>query len=388
MSKNGSGRKRTKSLIIIIGLTLVVTLLAYYLISKISSKNTTQHEESRSKETDKLLVAFLTPGSATDLGYNFQINQGRIALEAQLRDEIRTTIWQGVSVSDANNVIQRFCDNGAKLIFSADPQYIPHTQAAAQNNTDVKFMQFFSSQRSNNIGTYAIHDWEPTYVCGVAAALTAQDKTRFAFIGPKPVFTAKWTVNAFALGARSINDKITVEMVYTGSWYDPKAERAAVEQLADKGIEVVYVFLISPITAVQTAENIDLYVLSHFSDLSWIAPKKWITGTTWNWHKIFIEVTALVLKDSWEPKNYGGGFKEGYATIAPFGPDVNHSAQEKVRQTIRMISSGELNVFAGPIKDNHGNLKVPGGDTMTIQEILSTDWLVEGVRDMSGEEAD
>ena len=333
-------------------------------------------------------MAFLTPSSVADWGYNFQVNQGRIALEAQLRDEIRTVMREGVSVSDAGKVIQGFCDNGAKLIFSADPQYIPHTQAVAENNTDVKFMQFFSSQRSDNVGTYGIRDWEPTYVCGVAAAMTAQSKTRFAFIGPIPVSTSKWTVNAFTLGARSVDEKITVEMVYTGSWYDPKAERAAVEQMADKGIDVVYVFVISPVTAVQTAENMGLHVLSHFSDLSWVAPKMWITGTTWNWHKIFIEVTNLVLKDSWEPKNYGGGFKHGYATIAPFGPDVNYSAQEKIRQTIRKIASRDLHVFVGPIKDNQGNLKVPEGKTMTVQEILSTDWLVEGVRDISGEEAD
>ena len=348
-----------------------------------SSTNATKQKESGTQETDKLLVAFLTPGSSADWGYNFQVNQGRIALETQLRDEIRTVIREGVATSDAGKVIQGFCDNGAKLIFSADPQYESHTQAVAENNTDVKFMQFFSSQKSDNVGTYAIHDWEPTYVCGVAAAMTAQNKTRFAFIGPMPISTAKWTANAFTLGARSVNEKITVEMVCTGSWYDPKAERAAVEQMADKGIEVVYVFVIGPITAVQTAENMGLYVLSHFSDLSWVAPKMWITGTTWNWHKIFIETTDLVLKDSWEPKNYGGGFKQGYATIAPFGPDVNYSAQEKIRQTIRKIAADELQVFAGPIKDNQGNLKVPEGKTMTAQEILSTDWLVEGVRDIS-----
>ena len=61
------------------------------------------------KETDKLLVAFLTPGSSADWGYNFQVNQGRIALEAQLRDEIRTVIREGVAASDAGKVIQGFC---------------------------------------------------------------------------------------------------------------------------------------------------------------------------------------------------------------------------------------------------------------------------------------
>ena len=93
-------------------------------------------------------------------------------------------------------------------------------------------------------------------------------------------------------------------------------------------------------------------------------------------------LTCPKANQSWKPKNYGGGFKQGYATIAPFGPDVNYSAQEKIRQTIRKIAGDELHIFTGPIKDNQGNLKVPEGKTMTVQEILSTDWLIEGVRDI------
>ncbi|NIO68298.1 MAG: hypothetical protein GTN71_04400 [Anaerolineae bacterium] len=55
--------------------------------------------------------------------------------------------------------------------------------------------------------------------------------------------------------------------------------------------------------------------------------------------------------------------------------DVKDLVEEKKAE----IVAGEFDVFVGPIKDNTGELRVPEGETMTDEEKLAFDWLVEGV---------
>jgi len=322
------------------------------------------------------------PGSADDWGYNYQIDRGRLALASHFRKEIRTILRPNIPTSGAvGGVLRQLCDDGADLIFVADPQYQQQALAVARKYPEVTFMQFFTSITRSNLGSYAYRDWEPTYACGVAAAMTARDKTRFGFVGPLPVAPAKFTVNAFTLGVRSVTPTATVNLVYTGSWYDPDAECAAVERLTRRGVAAIYVFAVSPIVAVQTAEDQGVHVLAHFSDLSSLAPSQWVTGTTWNWQTVFIEVTERVLEDRWESRRYGGGFREGYATIAPFGPAVDFESQTQTRQAIKDIASGGLEVFGGPVRDNKGVLRVMAGESLPVAEIVTMDWLVEGVRE-------
>ena len=44
-----------------------------------------------------------------------------------------------------------------------------------------------------------------------------------------------------------------------------------------------------------------------------------------------------------------------------------------------MIVSGELKIFAGPLKDNKGNEKIKAGEAGGMELLDTTDWLIEGV---------
>ena len=76
-----------------------------------------------------------------------------------------------------------------------------------------------------------------------------------------------------------------------------------------------------------------------------------------------------------------GGLDKGYVGLASFGPSVPESAKERAKQVIQAIIAGKTNVFSGPIKDNRGKERVAKGESLTVPQIVSMDWLVEGVRD-------
>ncbi len=70
---------------------------------------------------------------------------------------------------------------------------------------------------------------------------------------------------------------------------------------------------------------------------------------------------------------------DGILDLAPFGDMVPQDVQDEVNAAKEQIISGELHPFTGPINDNTGELRVEEGQTMTDEELLAFDWLVEGV---------
>ena len=338
-------------------------------------------ESSTSKTSEKLQVGFVLVGPTSDWGFNYQHNQGRLALEARLRDEVHTVVAENIpETAEAERIMQRMINEGAKLIYATSYGYLESALRVAEKNPNVTFMHCFGNKQSANLGTYGSNMWEVAYVGGVIAAMTSSDNSQFGFVAAHPIPPILWILNAFALGAQSVNEDITVDTIFTNSWYNPAAETEAVNSLASKGVGVVYMLVDSGIAGVQAAERAGIYSLAHHADLSSFAPQGWITGSVWGWSSLYENVTLSVINKTWKSGHIGGGLKEGYTELAPFGPAVSGEAQQRARELIKQIAAGELNVFAGPIYDTTGEVRVTAGETLPLAQILSMDWGVRGVR--------
>lgn len=333
------------------------------------------------KGSPKLQVGFITVGPTSDFGYNYQHNQGRLALEAAMRNQVKTVLVENVpETAEVERVMQRMAAEGAQLIFATSYGYLDSALRVAQKTPNVIFMHCLGDKSAPNLGTYSASLWEPAYVAGVVAAMTSPKNPHFGFVGAHPIPPVFWILNAFALGGQSVNKAFTVDTVFTNSWNDPAAETEAVKSLADKKVAGVYVLVDSPIAGVQAAERAGIFALAQHADLSTFAPKGWLTGSVWGWAKLYEDVARSVINKAWTNHHVTGGFKEGYVALAPFGPAVNSATQQRAHELVAQIASGKLNVFAGPIKDSKGTVRVAAGKTLSVPEILSFGWVVDGVR--------
>lgn len=333
------------------------------------------------KNSSKLQIGFLTVGPTSDFGFNYQHNQGRLALEAMMRDQVHTVVAENIpETADAERVMQRMADEGANLIFATSYGYLDSTLRVAEKNPSVIFMHCLGTKQAANLGTYSAALWEPAYVSGMVAARTAKGKRNLGFVTSYPIPPVFWIINAFTLGAQSVDKAITVDAVFTNSWNNPAAETEAVRSLvANRSIAAVYVLVDSPIAGVQTAERAGIYSLAQHADLSTFAPKGWLTGSVWNWGKLYQEVAQSVINKTWTNRHISGGFKEGYVSLAPFGVAVDGESQKKARQLVDQIAAGQLNVFTGPIANADGVEKIPAGKSLSAEEVLTMDWVVRGV---------
>jgi basic membrane protein A len=65
--------------------------------------------------------------------------------------------------------------------------------------------------------------------------------------------------------------------------------------------------------------------------------------------------------------------------LSDFGPEVPQEVKDKVAQTIKDLDAGTLVTFAGPIKDQDGNVVVNEGEVLTDDLMGNVNWFVEGM---------
>ena len=80
------------------------------------------------------------------------------------------------------------------------------------------------------------------------------------------------------------------------------------------------------------------------------------------------------------PRRVTGKLKDEFSRLSPFGPSVTEPMRARILATKARIIDGSFEIYRGPIKDNNGNLAIPAGTTLEIEdvELDKMNWLVEG----------
>ena len=133
--------------------------------------------------------------------------------------------------------------DGAKLIFPTSFGYFdPHVLVMAKKYPDVMFLHcgglWNEKVHPKNVGSYFGYIDECQYLSGIVAGHTTKSK-KIGFVAAKPIPQVRRNINAFELGARSVDPKITCTVIFTGDWSMPVKEAEATNSLIDQGVDVV-----------------------------------------------------------------------------------------------------------------------------------------------------
>ena len=192
-----------------------------------------------------------------------------------------------------------------------------------------------------------------------------------------------WNVNAFTLGARSVNPDVTCIVIFTGDWSMPKQEADATNSLIDQGADVITCHVDCPKVVIETAEKRGIMTCGYHTSQAVLAPKGYLTGAEWNWQKIYTDYVAdLKAGKKLQKHSVRGGLKEGYLKTSDYGPMVTPEAKKAADDVKAKLMTGKFVIFKGPIKDNKGNVVIPKGKEIaqTDKEMDNMNYLVEGVK--------
>src|ERR1700722_16106068 len=269
-----------------------------------------------------LKMAFVYVGPISDGGWSYEHNLGRLALEKQFGPRIETTYVESVpETADAERVIRQLAAKDYSVIFATSFGYMEPTLKVAKLFPKVHFEHATGYKTAANLVTYQARFYEGAYLLGVLAGRMSKTNT-LGFIGSFPIPEVIRNIDAFTLGARSVNPKIHTKEVWVDTWDDPGKERQGAEALIAQGADVLCQNTDSP-AAVQVAEEKGIYAFGWDSDMAKNGPHAQLTANNENWGVYYIDEINKILDGSWT----GGrqerlGIKEGVVVLTPLNPAV------------------------------------------------------------------
>jgi basic membrane protein A and related proteins len=324
-------------------------------------------------------VAFVYVDPVSDTGWSFQHDKARKEMEHVLGNKVKTTFVESVpATADAERVIRQLAAAGNQLIFTTSFGYMEPTLKVAKLFPAVKFEHATGYKTAANVVTYDTRFYEGAYLLGVLAGKTTKSNT-LGFVGSFPIPEVIRNIDAFTLGARSVNPKASVKVVWVDTWYDPGKEHQAAEVLIAQGADTLAQNTDSP-AVVQTAEKHGVHAFGWDSDMSKYGPTAQLTANTENWADYYIGEVRKVIAGTWSGgRQVTDGIKENMVVLTPLNKSVPADVAKVFNETMRAIADGQLLPFAGPLKDNAGHIKLAAGSALTREQLASINWYVEGV---------
>lgn len=323
-------------------------------------------------------VGFVYFGPVGDVGWTYQHDQGRKELEKNLGNKVAVrTVPNTLEGADGDRVVRELTADGAKVVFAVGFGYMREVLKIAAENPSKCYATSSAYMTGANASGYNAKWHEGGYLAGIVAGKTTK-ANNIGFVGAHPVPDVMWYLNGFMQGVRSVNPKANVRAVFVGSWSDPPKETDAANALINQGVDVMTHYSNTP-AVVTAADARGVPSISFHSDMRKYAPKHYLTGVTHQWGDFYTKFTTDALAGKCKGTLYFGGIKEGNIKMAPMGPQVSKEVADLVAAKSKDIAEGRLNVFAGPIKDIKGAVKVPAGATLPDAEVGKMDWYAEGI---------
>ena len=336
----------------------------------------------KASAADKFKVGFIYVGPVGDAGWTYAHDLGRKYMEKQLPNVVSTYVESVPEGADSERILTELAEKGNKVIFATSFGYMDYVQKVAARYPNVVFMHCSGYKTSKNAGTYFGRIYEGRYLSGIVAGKNTK-KNLIGYVAAFPIPEVVRGINAFTLGAQSVNPNVKVKVVWTNTWYDPATEKEAAKSLLSAGVDVVAMHQDTP-APMQAAEEKGVYAVSYNSDMRHFAPKAILTGPVWNWGPYYTKVVKSVMDGKWKSDQYWGGLSEGIVDLGPYGAMVKDDVKKLVEEKRKVLLKDDYAVFAGPIKDQTGKIRVKAGQTMTDAEMLSLNWFVQGVEGSIG----
>ena len=300
-----------------------------------------------------LKVGFVYVGPVGDAGWTFAHDLGRKAIVEKYGDRIATAFVEKVPEGpDAERVIRDLVGQGNKLVFATSFGFMDSMAKVAKDHPEVKFEHATGYKTAENLRVYEAKFYEGAWLAGILAGQMTKSNV-LGFVGSFPIPEVLRNINAFTLGAQSVNPKVRTKVVWVNAWFDPPKETEAAVSLMNQGADVLLQNTDS--TAVlQAAERAGKYAFGWDSDMSAFAPKAHLGSCVLNWGVYYDKAVGEALAGSWKTEQTKWGVKEGMVDFVKMPDFAPEAARKKVLEAREGLKAGTAHVFRGPIVDNTG----------------------------------
>ncbi len=322
--------------------------------------------------TPKLKIAFLyekTPGTSS---WTYGHELGRLYLEQTFPDEVTTVSYEGGTQDNVDERLEDAIGSGCNLIFTTTPSFVQASVKAAIANPDIRIMNCSLNTSHRYIRTYYARMHEAKFLMGAVAGAMAENN-KLVYIEDYPIYGSIANINAFALGAKMINPRAEVFL-----------EWSAVKELdIEEKIHEIGPACISGKDMMIPEEASRFFGLYHMEG----GYPRNLAMPICNWGKFYEQLIRTIMDGTWKyddkPSsnkaiNYWWGMSAGVIDVIcsqrlPIG------TKRLVELMKATISSEQFNPFSGILYSQTGVAQPDPEKSLTPEEIMTMDWLVENV---------
>jgi basic membrane protein A and related proteins len=353
----------------------LLRLLTFVALASLIAGASTGHRVPVASAGYGVRAMFLYLGPIDSNTWSYAHEQGRIAAGGS--SSVQTSYMQSVKADDAEAVIRGAVAQGYNAIFATSFDFADTVLKIAPDYPQVVFEQATGVTTAPNVGTYDGRIYQGWYLAGMAAGATTKSNM-IGYVAPLGIPEVVRDMNAFTLGARSVNPAAQVYPAWLGTFFDPPRERSAAEQLIQMGADVVARESDSTEPERAAAER-GIWAIAYNAIPPGDNTPNLLTAPIWHWDVFYKKELEDLANGSWSSFSAWWGVPEGLVDIAPLNPSIPATAQAQISAKHDALRAASFDVFAGPLRDNAGIERVPPGGTLNDAQLLSLDWLVEGL---------
>ena len=294
---------------------------------------------------DPVKVGFVYVGPTGDHGWTYMHDIGRQAIVKELGDQVETTYVENVKYGpDAERVMRQMALQGVDIIFATSFGYMESMLNVAKEFPDVKFEHATGYKTAENMSVYSSKFYEGRYVQGVIAGHMSKTG-KAGYIASFPIPEVIRGINAFYLGASSVNPDFDIDVVWVNTWYDPGKEADAAKVLIAQGADIITQHTDSP-AALQVADAAGVKAFGQGSDMIMFAPNTQLTAILDLWGPYYVERVKAVIDGSWEMQDTWGGMDTGMVAMAPY-TNMPDDIKKIAMALEKDILEGKFEIFPG-----------------------------------------
>ena len=196
--------------------------------------------------------------------------------------------------------------------------------------------------------------YDGRYLAGIVAGLKlnemiengdiTEDQAKMGYVGAYTYAEVISGYTSFFLGARSVCPSVTMEVTFTGSWYDETAEKEGANKLIENGCVIISQHADS-MGAPTACETAGVPNVSYNGSTIDACPNTFLVSSRVNWEPYFEYCLNSIAEGTPIAADWCGSLETGSVELSEFGTAVAEGTEEAVNAAKEAIIAGELHVF-------------------------------------------
>ncbi len=269
---------------------------------------------------------------------------------------LRTNIPEG---QECYNAAAELVDDGCDIVFADSFGHEDYMIQAAKEFLDVEFCHA-TGTRAHTEGLSNYHNafvsiYEGRYLAGVAAGMKlnemietgeiTEDEAKIGYVGAFTYAEVISGYTSFFLGARSVCPSATMEVTFTGSWYDETAEKEGTNKLIQNGCKLISQHADS-MGAPTACETAGVPNVSYNGSTISACPNTFIISSRINWAPYFEYMIGCVISGEEIAADWTGTIESGSVVLTDVNEAVAAAGTTEALEEVRAaLLDGSLHVF-------------------------------------------